>query len=215
MPLTLPADRAVLTDSEVLGVIADYRRVNPAVIDLFDLTNRGPHDEIEAIDILSLNALNAYSYRAGRMTPMSNMWERRSQVQVKISAITRTPVEQLADAEVENELRKIQAALGEISSVSGFGGFSTTAYKFLHRMRPNIAPIWDREVGEWYPTRRGNISGYTYPSRVLADVRSAGNLVCIQAVRKQLDVDLTLVRIWDIILWRLAKTGFLAALGNA
>jgi hypothetical protein len=79
MELKLPQNQERLTLTEVLAVIDRYRRNNPAVIDLYDLTNHGPHDEILAIDLLSLNALNAFGN--GAMSAMTSMWERRSDVE--------------------------------------------------------------------------------------------------------------------------------------
>jgi hypothetical protein len=66
MPLTLP-DGTKLSDAEVAKVLQEYQTDCPAVLELFDRTHAGPHDDLRAVDLLSLNALNAF----GRAPPMT------------------------------------------------------------------------------------------------------------------------------------------------
>jgi hypothetical protein len=91
MPLTLPTG-TVLTDAEVWDICSAYLRKCPAVIALYDATNEGPHDRLQPIDLLSLNALNAFG-KAPPMTPMTEAWEARPVVEAATAEITRTDLE--------------------------------------------------------------------------------------------------------------------------
>src|SRR5580658_10522099 len=85
----LPARRVAL-------ILRNYVKDNPAVLDLYDRTNEGPHDEVRPVDLLSLNALNAFIGSAP-MTPMTALWRRRREIEVAISSVTRHPIEDLDD----------------------------------------------------------------------------------------------------------------------
>lgn len=200
MPITLP-DRAVLSDADARGTIRTYLRDCPAVIDLYDATNPGPHDELLPIDILAINALNAFGGRVPPMTPMTAAWGHRHAIGAQAAAITHTNLEQLSPRELELQLPLLRHALVEIDGVRGFGSTATT--KLLHRLRPNITPIWDSRVEQWYPEADYRESWVLWLRRVFADVLAPGNRACLEMVRQELPSRLPLLRIWDILLWQL------------
>jgi hypothetical protein len=190
----------VLSYSDVIEAIATYRHDNRAVIDLFDRTNVGPHDEILASDVLALNALNAFGPKAP-MTPMTNLWVKRKDVEEAVAAITKAELESLCEAEIQAELPKLSAALLAIDGIPGFG--ETASPKLLHRLRPNIAPIWDSRVAAWYTDEESQKSWTAWLKRFYSEVLSSENRECLLAVQQTLDVRLSFVRIWDILLWQL------------
>src|SRR5438128_450989 len=79
--LLLP-DGTYLAFDEVLRVVGEYKR--RAVFDLYDRTSEEPHDDVTAVDLLSINALNAFGARTPPMTPMANLWAKRDEVAVAV-----------------------------------------------------------------------------------------------------------------------------------
>jgi Family of unknown function (DUF6308) len=200
MPLTLP-NLDVLPDDEVREALAAYHTDCPAVLALYDATNPGPHDELLPIDILAVNALNAFGARVPPMTPMTAAWERRQAIGIRAAAITRTDLEQLSAVEIETQLPLLRDALIEIDEVRGFG--STASTKLLHRLRPNIAPIWDSRVADWYPEAEYQDQWVPWLRRVFSDVLAPENRACLELARQELPQRLPLQRVWDILLWQL------------
>jgi hypothetical protein len=85
---------------QVIDTIETYRGKNPAVIDLFDGTNAGPHDRISPADVLALNALNAFGPTAP-MTPMTKLWRHRAEVEQSVAPITKAEIESLSGTGIE------------------------------------------------------------------------------------------------------------------
>lgn len=195
--LSLP-NGDLLSTADVREILGAYMRECPAVLDLYDGTNLGPHDELLPIDVLAVNALNAFGPRAMPMTPMTAVWVRRHAIESRVGPITRLEIERLSQAEIEGALPLVVDALVEIDDVRGFGSTATT--KLLHRLRPNITPIWDTRVEKWYP-EEAKQDWTPWLRRVLSDV--VANRACLEAERDRLPYRLPLVRVWDIVLWQL------------
>jgi hypothetical protein len=196
--LTLP-DATILSEAEVLAVLDCYARAWPAVFDLYDLSCGGPHDEVMPIDVLAPNALNAWG-NGQPMTAMTGAWAERHRIAEVVRPISKQPLEQLSDAEVNAEADKVGTALDFIDSIRGYG--DTTAPKFFHRLRPNLGPIWDDKIYSWYgksPTWTG------WVKQVYAHVRLPGTQDCLIAGRAHLGKELSVLRLWDMLLWQLRK----------
>jgi hypothetical protein len=196
MILTLPNGRT-LSFEQVKNTIATYRRECPAVIDLYDRTNEGPHDEVTAVDLLSLNALNAF--RGPPMTPMTEAWVNRSEIVPLLKKVAKEPVEVLNNEALERESLSLRRVLSCVENSLGLGYVPTT--KLVHRLRPGLTPIYDSKTKAWY---RG-IPGTWHPwlLMVYKHVLAPANKEVLKAVQRDLDVNLSLLRIWDIILWQL------------
>ena len=197
MQLKLPNSR-VLSVEDVLVTISSYRKECPAVIDLFDCTIGGPHDDITPLDVLSVNALNGYE--SSPMNPMTDLWVNRELVTDSVRPITMKGIEELTDQEVNSEIRKVADALKVIDKVKGKGLGWVSSAKFFHRLRPNVGAIWDSHVKGWY----GSSTWEVWLRRVYSDVRENGNRRCLLDIQQKLDIRLSLLRIWDIVLWQLA-----------
>jgi len=203
MKRRLPDGRR-LPYTDVQATVEQYRTAYPAVLDLFDQTNPGPHDEIMAIDLLALNALNAFG---GPIRPMTSMWQQRQEIVQNIPEITTAPLENLTEQQIECALPTIDKVIKQIDSVRGFGDTATS--KLFHRLRPNVGAIWDSRVEGWYPptgSRGGPGSWIPWLRTVYSQVREPESRECLQAVQRSLDVPLSLLRIWDIVLWQLNPT---------
>jgi hypothetical protein len=191
--LTLP-DGTRRSESEVLDAVHDYNR---AVFDLFDMPFSGPHDKLRPIDLLALNALNAWG-RGQPMTAMTAAWECRADIAAAVAPVSREPLEKLSKKEVGEQSRRVGAALDRIDRISGFG--STASAKLFHRLRPNLGPIWDQRVGQWYDPK---MDWEPWVALVYSHVLEPGTRKCLIAARKHLGVPLTLLRVWDVLLWQL------------
>jgi hypothetical protein len=199
MVIKLPNGESVSTEEAVVAV-KNYQAGNySAAFDLYDRPCSGPHDELLAIDILSLNALNVFRGR-GPMTPMAALWEKRGEINKIIAGITKRKLELSTEAEIDDELPRLEEALEFIDSVHYCG--ETVASKLLHRLRPNIAPIWDVKVKKWY----SRFERKTWVSRlkeVFKDVLENRN--CLEMVRADTCLqELPILRIWDVLLWQLS-----------
>ena len=194
--LTLP-DGTKRTLAVVLDAAMGYARNYPAVFDLYDRPNGGPHDDVLPIDILAPNALNAWG--SGQpMTAMTEAWAARERISRVVAPISQQPLEQLSDALVAAEVEKVGAALDIIDAIPWYG--STATSKFFHRLRPNLGPIWDARVGKWYPEK----DWARWVERVYAEVRDEGTQSCLIAARDRVDPSLSLLRVWDLLLWQWA-----------
>jgi hypothetical protein len=181
-------------------IVQTYLDNHAAAIDLYDGTNTGPHNEIRPVDLLALNALNAYVGTAP-MTPMEALWKRAKMVQPLVAAITLRKFEELSQAEVKREVPKISAALAEIEKTTGFGGGGTRAAKLLHRLRPNIVPLWDALIGEWYGGSTQEWPDYLHA--VYQSLWDGENLEFLKSLSIPLPYEIWTLRRWDILLWRL------------
>ncbi len=197
--VTLPRGRR-LSWLDARKVVDKYLKEHSAAFDLYDGTNKRPHDNILEVDLLALNALNAF-VGAAPMTPMEALWKNRTAIQRLVAKITTTPVEDLSDMMVEAELPKVVAALKEIEKTKWFGGAGTRAAKLLHRLRPNIVPIWDALVGEWY--RGASQPWREYLRAVYEDVRRPENRRFLKSLRLPTSGKVSILRLWDILLWKM------------
>lgn len=194
MHLYLPGgEKYSITES--IALINKYSR---ATIALYDFSNKGPHDELEDIDILSLNALNAFNNRSAG-TVMANIWYHCTEIEEQITSITKENFYQLSEQNLYEEIDRISYALYQVESlVNGLGPVG--ASKLLHRLRPNIIPLWDNEVDKWYEYLE-NDNWRTYLNEVFDLIRDANNLMVLKEIRKRVNLNIHLLRIWDIILW--------------
>lgn len=194
--LTLP-DSTTRSLSEVIAAVDTYDRAYPAVFDLYDLPSGGPHDELLPIDLLAVNALNGWG--SGQpMNGMTTAWLARSDISLLTRPVSREPLEALSDAELDAEAKKVDAALKLIDGLKWFG--YTTSAKLFHRLRPNLGPIWDARVEQWYGSSG---SWAAWAKRVYAHVREPGTQHCLIAARNHLGRPLSLLRVWDVLLWQL------------
>lgn len=200
--LALPSGR-VMPLAKVSATLAAYHRDYPAVLDLYDRTNPGPHDQLLPLDVLAVNALNAFGSRRSPMKPMTDVWSRRGSVERAVAPVTKAPIETLVESEVESQVPLISDALRAIDEVPGFG--ETASTKLLHRLRPNVVPIWDSLVSKWYPEREYQASWSAWLRRVYADIREGNNRTCLLAAREAFERQLPILRVWDILLWMLAN----------
>jgi len=195
--LKLPDGRR-LTRHEVVGRVHEYATTWPCVFDLYDRPDGGPHDELLPIDLLALNALNGWG--GGQpMTAMSEAWVKREEIAATVRAISSDPLEVIDEERLDGEAALVATAYKVIGGVYGFG--DTTASKLLHRLRPNLAPIWDKRVGQWYDAKE---DWGPWARRIYRHVREPGTVACLLAAREQLGCQLSLLRIWDVLLWQLS-----------
>lgn len=133
LDLILP-DGSQLRSDDAAAVLGRYLTLNSAAVDLYDLTNVGPHDDIQAVDLLAVNALNAFA-RKSPMTPMEAMWLVRHKMTPYVEPITREPLETLDDGHLAEQLPVVVRALKKLELVSDYGGGGTRVAKLLHRLR--------------------------------------------------------------------------------
>src|SRR4051794_33427972 len=109
-------------------VVDSYFAEHAPVLDLYDGTNPGPHDDVLPIDLLALNALNGY-FGTAPMTPMSELWQRAAEIRPHIAAITVREIFDLTEAELAAEIPKIVRALEEVGKTRGYRSGGTRAAK--------------------------------------------------------------------------------------
>src|SRR6266478_2253050 len=74
-------------------LVTNYLENFPAVVDLYDRMSEGPHDEMTATDLLSVNALNGFPCIPGfPMSPMTALWLRRDEVNKLVAPISKKPL---------------------------------------------------------------------------------------------------------------------------
>lgn len=189
--LILPNGKRI-SQAAVLKAVDIYE---PAVFRLYDLPDYGPHDEVKPVDLLSLNALNVWG--SGQpMTAMASAWNSRKKIARMVAPVSRKPLEQLSDRQLDEEAKKVEAAIEAIDAIRGFGWTAST--KLFHRMRPNLGPIWDRRVRVWYDVK---VDWATWVKQVYRDVLRPGTNACLVAARSRLGVRISLLRVWDVLLW--------------
>jgi len=196
--LTLP-NKKELSASQTRKLLRDYRRDCPAVLELFDGTNPGPHDTLFEIDILSINALNAFG-SASPMRAMTAAWTKRKKIEGAVREITKAELQALSGREMGRQARLIDRAVCVIDDIFGFG--YTASSKLLHRLRPNVAPIWDSKVAKWYPEAKYHDAWEPWINRMFSDVLAPQNRYCLETASQDLPHGLSLVRLWDIVLWQ-------------
>ena len=197
MPKGTPLDY-----SKAREVVATYAQENKAAIDLYDRSRGSFGNTITATDLLSLNALNAF-VGVSPMTPMDLLWRKRQEVEPLIAAITTEGFELLGEKALSSVRKSTIAALKAVEQIDHWGGGGTRAAKLLHRLRPNVAPIWDVRVGTWYggPEEKWD----DFITNVHNDV--LGNIDALRSIRDDVVPDLHLLRVWDILLWSLDAPG--------
>jgi hypothetical protein len=197
--LTLP-NGVELTGSQAFETASAYRRDNPAVIDLYDLTNTGPHDELRPIDVLSLNALNSFGQRSPA-GPMTNLWVARSSISEVIRPISNADHSELGEPELAAQIPLIDRALLRIDAERNVG--DVTASKLLHRMRPGLVPIYDSQTRVFYRRDLPNdVKWPPYLACIFSWLRRTDNAACLKEIQAAFNPRLSTVRIWDIILWQ-------------
>jgi hypothetical protein len=204
--LKLP-DGQLLSFHQCQQVIQDYKEAGSAIIDFYDATIPGPHDLLSACDIMSLIALNPWTQaRQNPMGPMTRLWENQSSISGAIADVPHYPVETLSQMDRARMMEAVARALVRIQRLR-IGAGQTVATKLLHRLRPNAVPIWDEFVGKvWYPVEfdHGKEDWLPWLSHVYNDVTASTNLACLQELQKTLGGRVSLLRTWDIVLWKLA-----------
>ena len=175
-----------------------YSVESATAIEFFDRSRASAPGLITATDLLSLGALNALGNSPLKV--MDELWQKRHDLQPLVDEI---PLEGLVELEAAGTLVKAQdkvvVALDEICSIHQWGGGGTRSAKFLHRLRPNVAPIWDVRVGAWYDGPGEQWESFV--PRVHQDVLN--NHEQLAAIRDGILPDLHLLRVWDILLWSL------------
>ena len=194
--IALP-DGSELPFEEAASVLNRYMTRNAAAVELYDYTNPGPHDAIEAVDLLALNALNAFA-GTSPMTAMEAMWHARGGMSGAVALITREPFEVIDEQALAAQRPRVNAALQALEKVDGYFRGGTRTAKLLHRLRPNVAPIWDVKIGEWYGGPR--VSWDSFLSHAWGDIRR--NQSALLLLRERLAPRLSIVRVWDALLWR-------------
>ncbi len=195
--LTLPNGMQRPLEAVVAGV-DKYAHDYPAVFDLYDYPDGGPHDTVLPIDVLAPNALNAWG-KGQPMSAMTEAWKVRDDIARVVAPISKQPLEHLSNSEVAAEVEKVAAALTRINQIWGYGEVTTP--KFLHRLRPNLVPIWDKWVEKWY----GDCGGWaTWVQRVYSEVREPDTQRCLIAGQARTNPPLSLLRVWDLLLWQWA-----------
>ena len=187
-----------ITLSKAKKIVTKYSIDSSTAIEFYDRTQSVTPGPIAPLDILCLGALNAFGNAPLKV--MDELWQQRHKLQPLIDAI---PTEEIAALESAGALANAQAkvieALEELCGIPQWGGGGTRAAKFLHRQRPNIAPVWDRFVGDWYSGPNEQWSSFV--PRIHRDVLD--NLDQLATIRNQVLPGLHLLRVWDILLWSL------------
>lgn len=180
-------------------VIHGYRK---STVQLFDGSNAGPHDAIVAADITSLAVINGLG-GAEPSAVVGNLWDARTEIEPLIPPIPKAPLESLSAADREHAVESVTALLERIQQVPLWGGHGVAASKLAHRLRPNVAPIWDAFAGDaWYTNR---ISWPDWLRQTYDQVLSPANLGELQQLQREargwFGCDVPLLRVWDMILW--------------
>ncbi len=190
--ITLP-DGTTRTIPEALHDIFQYNV--KGIIDLYDRVHpMGPHDKLMPGDLLAINALNAFAMHPPA-APMADQWCNRHRVDAAARTISKAPLSMLSEEEREVQRDRLISALEIIQEIPEYGGQGTRAAKLLHRLRPNIMPIYDEYVGGYHQSE--DWAGFI--DDVWDWVLNHGNGADLQALSQHMQ--LSELRIWDILLW--------------
>lgn len=193
-------DKTKLTVPRAAAHLREYWAENPAVWDLFERDVKD-HDVFDPMDVVSLNALNARM----TMSPMTNFWvsPERAEAELLLRDVPRGELTNLVD--VADTARRLAAVADRCSRVTGWRRGGTRVGKLLYRMRPGLAPIWDREVGRYYPDHVGG-SWEDWYLAAMRDIKSNADDLRAAVARCGNPHDrISPVRAWDVLLWSLAK----------
>lgn len=196
--LCLP-DSSRITRNNAVSIVNDYLKDGQSAIDLYDKTIIYPyHNEINEIDILSLNALNAFS-GVPAMTAMDSIWKKKTAIEEFVKCVPAEGLEYYRD-NLDPIVKPLTDVLLEINKVPHWGYPGTRATKLLHRLRPNIMPIWDKWIGTWYKGKDNEWD--IFLNETCKDILK--NIECLKAVKSMCfnKVDISILRVWDIILWQ-------------
>jgi hypothetical protein len=199
MDIRLP-DGTTLSVDDASATLDDYwTRDAPAVWDLYDNLVPGPKNAITEVDVLAINALNAFS-RGAPMTGMTSLWSSqatRDAVEAGLKPITTQPLETLGDAERKAAAQRLDTVTTLVErECRGIGPVS--ASKLIHRTRPALATIWDKRVGRFYDASKQDWAPFHL--RVWDDIlASAAGLRA--AIQRSVHDTVSLVRAWDVLLW--------------
>jgi hypothetical protein len=194
--IKLPDGREI-TYKQADAAVEDYvGSTNHAAFRLYDMTNDGPHDEIQPIDVLSLNALNAFT-GSSPMAAMEELWNKRRKVETAVAKVPTASLDELSAADLADGTRRLCEAIEAVTAIRLWG--DTRASKLMHRLRPNICPIWDDRVGtKWYADR----GGWTDFIEAVHEHVLGPNNDCLRRLAEKCHAPL--LRVWDILLWKSA-----------
>lgn len=194
----IPKSRIVITEPQAGGLVRDYMTENPAVTDLYDRTILRPHDEVEPVDVLALNALCAYD-GSSPMTRMTRIWQSRARISSLIRPVTTEDLISMQHGALDGTAAVLAKALDQAQTIPELGGSGTRVAKLFHRLRPNIMPIWDKRVGARY-------GGVEEPwKEFIAAVHSHVREHAASLLVLSNEFNLPVLRIWDIILWQIGR----------
>lgn len=181
------------------------RKYRASTVHLFDGDNPSPHDVVRPADVTAIAALNALGGAEPART-LGNLWDARERIQVVVAPIPTAPLHTLTPEQRSSTATLLDIALSEIQSINGAGGNGVVASKFLHRLRPNVCPIWDVRAGAaWYPSyRRRSWSewiGRTYELVLAEPTFSELERLQREDGVQVYGVQLPILRMWDILLW--------------
>lgn len=192
-PLPLP---------QAIAHLHDYPQ---AIVHLYDGLHPGPHDPIQPCDVTSLAALNVYV--GGGATAMAHLWSARQHIEALVQQVPHTPLQLLAPAGRATVVAQLNAVLMHMGGIPGWGGTGVLATKLLHRLRPNVAPIWDRFAGEeWFDQHTNDADWVPWLTAVHDEILREENRSELEHMSTVVcpalfGVELSIVRVWDIILW--------------
>jgi hypothetical protein len=186
-------------DASVL--VKRYLDENAAAVELYDRTNNGPHDAVLPIDLLSLSALNAYTGGAS-MTVMAEIWPFRAEIASRVKGITTKSFALIPVDQLESEQQRISDLLDWFwkKPIPQWSGHGTRPAKLMHRLRPNIIPIWDERIGTWYEGPKESWASFI--KAIHSHVADADTRDCLDRINVELGANLPLLRLWDILLWK-------------
>jgi hypothetical protein len=196
--LFLP-DSSRITQETTVTIITDYISDSGSAIDFYDKSIPLPfHDEINEMDILSLNALNAFA-GIPPMTAMDTMWQKKTSIEKFLKEVPTEELEYFKN-NLDAIVKPLNKVLLEMNKVAHWGCPGTRATKLLHRLRPNTMPIWDKWIGTWYYGK--DYEWNIFLNEIFKDVLR--NIECLKNVKNICfkDFNISILRIWDIILWQ-------------
>jgi hypothetical protein len=146
------------------------------------------------------------------MTAMHFAWAKKDTISRMMEPITTTDFTALDPKELESERTKICAALDWFfnESVKYWKG-STRPAKLLYRLRPNIIPIWDQVIGASYTDC--DRSWGDFIAEVHGHVKEYRDTLARVQNRLvgQIKLEIPLLRLWDMLLWKSSEQAGRAA----
>src|SRR4051812_20294898 len=116
--LKLPDGRTLSRDAAIAAV-DDYAQNWPCVFELYDLPSGGAHDDLLPVDLLALNALNAWG--GGQpMTAMTAAWVEREKIGAAVRSISSEPLEKIDESRLDAESERIAAAIEVVDAIRGY-----------------------------------------------------------------------------------------------